>query len=109
MARFYTAPQHNANTGQINDQFASFTTQFRRHRTQEHVSIGLLTVQHCHYSSAEVERVFSQVKLIKTSHRSSIKIKTLNHLLNIKLNCDKTMFEHVLQPSHQLLPDKKQD
>ena len=22
-------------------------------------------------------------------------------------NCDKTMFEHVLQPSHQLLPDKK--
>ena len=45
----------------------------------------------------EVERVFSQVKLINTSHRSSIKTKILNHLLNIKLNCDKTMFEHVLQ------------
>ena len=50
-------------------------------------------------STAEVERVVSQVKLIKTSHRSSIKTKTLNHLLNIKLNCDKTMFEHVLQPT----------
>ena len=45
-------------------------------------------------STAEVERVFSQVKLIKTSRRNSIKTKTLNHLLNIKLNCDKTMFEH---------------
>jgi hypothetical protein len=30
-------------------------------------------------STAEVERVFSQVKLIKTSHRSSIKTKTLNN------------------------------
>jgi hypothetical protein len=41
-------------------------------------------------STAEDE-FCSQVKLIKTSHKSSIKTKTLNHLLNIQLNCDKTI------------------
>ncbi|CAC5399230.1 unnamed protein product [Mytilus coruscus] len=40
-------------------------------------------------STAEVERIFSQVKLIKTSHRANLKTQTLT----VKLNCDETKFE----------------
>lgn len=47
-------------------------------------------------STAEVERVFSQVKLIKTSHRSNLKTTTLNRLLNIKLNCNSILFDTLL-------------
>ncbi|CAC5392832.1 RPC1 [Mytilus coruscus] len=47
-------------------------------------------------STAEVERVFSQVKLIKTSHRSNLKTTTLNRLLNIKLNCTSILFDTLL-------------
>jgi hypothetical protein len=39
-------------------------------------------------STAEVERIFSQVALIKTSHRANIKTETLSKILNIKYNCD---------------------
>jgi hypothetical protein len=39
-------------------------------------------------STAEVERLFSQVALIKTSHRANIKTETLSKILNIKYNCD---------------------
>ena len=38
--------------------------------------------------TAEVERIFSQVPLIKTSHRANIKTETLSKILNIKYNCD---------------------
>jgi hypothetical protein len=38
-------------------------------------------------STAEVERLFSQVALIKTSHRANIKTETLSKILNIKYNC----------------------
>jgi hypothetical protein len=39
-------------------------------------------------STAEVERLFSQVALIKTSHRANIKTEALSKILNIKYNCD---------------------
>ena len=39
-------------------------------------------------STAEVERLFSQVALIKTSHRANITTETLSKILNIKYNCD---------------------
>ena len=39
-------------------------------------------------STAEVERLFSQVALIKTSHRANIKTEALSQILNIKYNCD---------------------
>jgi hypothetical protein len=39
-------------------------------------------------STAEVEGLFSQVALIKTSHRANIKTETLSKMLNIKYNCD---------------------
>jgi hypothetical protein len=43
-------------------------------------------------TAAEVERIFSQVALIKTSHRANIKTETLSKILNIKYNCDQTLF-----------------
>ncbi|KAH3720191.1 hypothetical protein DPMN_063086 [Dreissena polymorpha] len=48
-------------------------------------------------STAEVERVFSQLKLIKTAHRSSFKTANLSKIMNIKLNCSTEMFEGILQ------------
>ena len=39
-------------------------------------------------STAEVERLFSQVALIRTSHRANIKTEALSKILNIKYNCD---------------------
>ena len=47
-------------------------------------------------STAEVERVFSQLKLIKTDHRCSLKSATLDQLLNVKLNCSGEMYERLL-------------
>ncbi|CAC5383355.1 unnamed protein product [Mytilus coruscus] len=47
-------------------------------------------------STAEVERIFSQVKLIKTSHRANLKTQTLTKILTVKLNCDETKFEKIL-------------
>ena len=41
-------------------------------------------------STAEVERVFSQVKLVKTP---SMKTSSLSKLLMIKLNCDHELFK----------------
>ena len=38
--------------------------------------------------TAEVERIFSQVALIKTSHRANIKTEKLSKILNIKYKCD---------------------
>ena len=43
-------------------------------------------------STAEVERVFSQLMLIKTNHRYSLKTKRLEQLLNIQLNCTDDLF-----------------
>ena len=47
-------------------------------------------------STAEVERVFSQLKLIKTDHRCSLKAETLDKLLNVKLNCSTDMYKRLL-------------
>ena len=47
-------------------------------------------------STAEVERVFSQLKLIKTDHRYSLKTKRLEQLLNIKLNCTDDLFSKLM-------------
>ncbi|WAR04586.1 K1586-like protein [Mya arenaria] len=47
-------------------------------------------------STAEVKRVFSQLKLIKTDHRCSLEAATLDMLLNVKLNCSTEMFERFL-------------
>ena len=47
-------------------------------------------------STAEVERVFSQLKLIKTDHRCSLKTKRLEQLLNIKLNCTDDLFSKLM-------------
>ena len=43
-------------------------------------------------STAEVERLFSQVALIKTSHRANNKTETLSKIFTIKYNCDQTLF-----------------
>jgi hypothetical protein len=45
-------------------------------------------------STAEVERVFSQVKLVKCDHRNRIKQVTMNNILHVKLNCNKQCYEH---------------
>ena len=47
-------------------------------------------------STAEVERVFSQLKLIKTDHRCSLKTKRLEQLLNIKLSCTDDLFSKLM-------------
>jgi hypothetical protein len=46
-------------------------------------------------STAEVERVFSQVKLVKCDHRNRMKQVTMNNILHFKLNCNKQCYEHV--------------
>ncbi|MEW8548619.1 MAG: DUF4371 domain-containing protein, partial [Candidatus Thiodiazotropha sp.] len=46
-------------------------------------------------STAEVERVFSQLKLIKTDHRCSLKTQRVEQLLNIKLNCTNDLFNEL--------------
>ena len=47
-------------------------------------------------STAEVERVFSQLKLIKTDHRCSLKTQRVEQLLNIKLNCTDELFSKLI-------------
>jgi hypothetical protein len=47
-------------------------------------------------NTAEVERIFSQVALIKTSHRANIKTETLFKILNIKYNRDQTLFNSII-------------
>ena len=47
-------------------------------------------------STATVERVFSQVKLIKTDHRNSLLQSTLNDLLMVKLNGNEDLFKRIL-------------
>jgi hypothetical protein len=46
-------------------------------------------------STAEVERVVSQVKLVKCDHRNRMKQVTMNNILHVKLNCNKQCYEHV--------------
>ena len=46
-------------------------------------------------STAEVERVFSQVKLVKCDHINRMKQVTMNNMLHVKLNCNKQCYEHV--------------
>ena len=46
-------------------------------------------------STAEVERVFSQVKLVKCDHINRMKQVTMNNILHVKLNCNKQSYEHV--------------
>ena len=43
-------------------------------------------------STAEVERVFSQVKLVKVIRMKQV---TMNNILHVKLNCNKQCYEHV--------------
>ena len=47
-------------------------------------------------STTEVERIFSQVKLIKNKHRNRLKQATLENLIHIKFDCDKDMFDSFL-------------
>ena len=47
-------------------------------------------------STAEVERVFSQVKfMVKCDHRNRMKQVTMNNILHVKLNCNTKCYEHV--------------
>jgi hypothetical protein len=46
-------------------------------------------------STAEVERVFSQVRLVKCDHSNHMKRVTMNNILHVKLNCNKQCYEHV--------------
>ena len=46
-------------------------------------------------STAEVERVFLQVKLVKCDHINRMKQVTMNNILHVKLNCNKQCYEHV--------------
>ena len=46
-------------------------------------------------SSAEVERLFSHLKLTKSDRRASLGNKRLNQLLNIKLNMEEETWESV--------------
>ena len=43
-------------------------------------------------STAGVERVFSQLKLMKTAHRNRLKEQTLQMLLRLKINCKPELF-----------------
>ena len=45
--------------------------------------------------TAEVE-FFSQLKLVKTGHRSCLKTSTLTKLLNVKLNCTDELFKTLI-------------
>jgi hypothetical protein len=45
--------------------------------------------------TAEVERVFSQVKLVKCDHINRMKQVTMNNIVHVKLNCNKQCYEHV--------------
>jgi hypothetical protein len=46
------------------------------------------------YSIAVIQPLSTadEVGLIKTSHRANIKTETLSKILNIKYNCDQTLF-----------------
>jgi hypothetical protein len=44
-------------------------------------------------STAEVERVFSKVKLVKCDHINRMKQVTMNNILYVKLNCNKQCYE----------------
>ena len=46
-------------------------------------------------STAEVEMVFPQVKLVKCDHINCMKQVTMNNILHVKLNCNKQCYEHV--------------
>jgi hypothetical protein len=46
-------------------------------------------------STAEVESVFSQVKLVKCDHINRMKQVTMNNILHVNLNCNKQCYEHV--------------
>jgi hypothetical protein len=60
-------------------------------------------------STAEVERIFSQVALNKTSHGANIKTETLSKILNIKYNCDKTLFNSIIDEYMPCLNTKTED
>ena len=45
--------------------------------------------------TAEVERVFSRVKLVKCDHRNCTKQVTKSNILHVKINCNKQCYEHV--------------
>ena len=61
-------------------------------------------------STAEVERIFSQVALIKTSQRTNIKTETLSKMFNIKYNCDQTLFNSIIDSVYMpLLSTKTED
>jgi hypothetical protein len=47
-------------------------------------------------STAEVDRVFSQVKLIKTEHRNRLKQETLENILKVKINCSRELCYNIL-------------
>jgi hypothetical protein len=47
-------------------------------------------------STAEVDRVFSQVKLIKTEHRNRLKQETLENILKVKINCSRELSYNIL-------------
>ena len=50
-------------------------------------------------STAEVERIFSQLSLIKTNHRNRMKEETLQKLLNVKLNMKKVNLNDIIMRS----------
>ena len=50
-------------------------------------------------STAEVERIFSQLALIKTNHRNRLKESTLQKLLNLKINIKRVDLPNIIQRS----------
>ena len=57
-------------------------------------------------STAEVEMVFPQVKLVKCDHINRMKQVTMNNILHVKLNCNKQCYEHVLPSFLELMTER---
>ena len=73
-----------------------------------HIAKLLATAITLPLSTAEVERIFSQLKLIKTDHRNRLNVKTLNNLLMVKLNIGLCDEDTVLQDSAKFWLAQKQ-
>ena len=66
------------------------------------------TLSSLHFSNAAVERVFSQLKLVKTDHRNSLKSMSFVLLLQSKLSLKNQGINSAsLQPSKELLKTKE--
>ena len=77
--------------------FTFFKTQNTRLKNVEILVEFLLSIP---ATNAQIERVFSMMKLYWTDDKSRLEVSTLKSMLSIKFNCDDTcseMFDKLLQ------------